>query len=132
MLRLARLSSNSDLENEAYRQFEVFASKVKTIESAHAYFMTALLYSKVSGKDIIIAGGEQEETTKAMIKEINSAYMPFATVVLNTGDESLININPEIKEHKTLQGKTTAYICENFACQEPITDLERFIEKIQI
>ena len=132
MLRLARLSANSDLENEAYRQFEVFASKVKTIESAHAYFMTALLYSKVSGKDIIIAGGEQEETTKAMIKEINSSYMPFATVVLNTGDESLIAINPEIKDHKTLQGKTTAYICENFACQEPITDLERFIEKIKI
>ena len=132
MLRLARLSANSELENEAYRQFEVFASKVKTIESAHAYFMTALLYSKVPGKDIIIVGEEQEEITKAMIKEINSSYMPFATVVLNTGDESLININPEIKEHKTLQGKTTAYICENFACQEPITDLERFIEKIQI
>ncbi|MFT5875757.1 MAG: hypothetical protein ACI8WT_004754 [Clostridium sp.] len=70
MLRLARLSANRELENEAYGQFEVFASKVKTIENAHAYFMTALLYSKVPGKDIILSGKEMGSDTKAMIKEI--------------------------------------------------------------
>ncbi len=131
MLRLARLTGNSELQNEAYGQFEVFASKVKTIESAHAYFMTALLYSVVPGKDIILSGQEQDEDTKAMIKEINSTYLPFATVVLNTGDERLNSINSEIKAHKPLQGKTTAYICENFNCKEPITDLKKFCESIK-
>jgi uncharacterized protein YyaL (SSP411 family) len=131
MLRLARLTANRDLENEAYRQFEVFASKVKTIESAHAYFMTALLYSKVSGKDIIIAGEEQKNQTKTMIKEINSTYLPFATVVLSTGDERLNSLNPEIKSHIPLDGKTTAYICENFNCKEPITDLQKFSKYIK-
>ncbi|MBK5240167.1 MAG: thioredoxin domain-containing protein [Clostridium sp.] len=131
MLRLSRLSANRELGNEAYKQFEVFASKVKTIESAHAYFMTALLYSKVPGKDIIISGEENGADTEAMINEINSTYLPFATVVLNTGDEELNSINPEIKAHKQLQGKTTAYICENFNCKEPITDLKKFIEYIK-
>ena len=64
MLRLARLTANRDLESGAYRQFEVFASKVKTIESAHAYFMTALLYSKVPGKDIILAGKSKKTKLK--------------------------------------------------------------------
>jgi len=131
MLRLARLSANSELENEAYKQFDAFASKVKTLESAHAYFMTALLYSKVPGKDIILSGEEQEQGTKAMIKEINSTYQPFATVILNTGDEGLNSINPEIKTHKALQGRATAYICENFSCREPITDLQKFSESIR-
>jgi uncharacterized protein YyaL (SSP411 family) len=131
MLRLARLTANRELENEAYRQFEVFASKVKTIESAHAYFMTALLYSKVPGKDVIISGQGKDMETKAMIKEINSTYLPFATTILNTGDEELNSINSEIKEHKALQGKTTAYICENFNCKEPITDLHKFAENIK-
>ena len=92
--------------------------------------MTALLYSKVPGKDIIIAGEVQSSVTKAMIKKINSSYLPFATVVLNTGDERLISINPEIKAHKPLQGKTTAYIYENFNCKAPITDVEKFLEYI--
>ena len=131
MLRLARLTANRELENEAYRQFEVFASKVITIESAHAYFMTALLYSKVPGKDIILSGKEQEKETKDMIKVINSNYLPFATVVLNTGDEGLISINPELKAHVPLQGKTTAYICENFNCKKPITDLQTLSENIK-
>ena len=131
MLRLARLTTNGELENEAYGQFEVFASKVKTIESAHAYFMTALLYSKVPGKHIIIAGEEQESNTKAMIKEINSNYLPFSTVVLNTDDERLISINSELKAHKPIGWKTTAYICENFSCKEPITDLQKFSELIK-
>jgi uncharacterized protein YyaL (SSP411 family) len=131
MLRLSRLSANRELENEAYKQFEVFASKVKTIESDHAYFMTALLYSKVPGKDIIISGEKQAAGTKAMIVEINSTYLPFATVVLNAGGDELNSINSEIKAHKQLQGKTTAYICENFNCKEPITDLKKFKEYIK-
>jgi uncharacterized protein YyaL (SSP411 family) len=131
MLRLARLTANRDLESQAYRQFQVFASKVKTIESAHAYFMTALLYSMVPGKDIILAGEEQGNQTKAMIKEINSTYLPFATVVLNTCDERLNSLNPEIKAHIPLDGKTTAYICENFNCKKPITDLNTFSEQIK-
>lgn len=132
MLRIARLSANSELEKEAYGQFEAFASKIKTIESAHAYFMTSLLYSKVPGKDIIIAGEEQGSVTKAMIKEINNNYLPFATVVINTGDERLNSINNELRAHKPLQGKTTAYICENFTCKEPITDLQKFSEHIKV
>ena len=131
MLRLARLSASSELEKQAYGQFEVFASKVKTIESAHAYFMTALLYSIVPGKDIIIVGEKQSNDTKAMIKEINSNYLPFATVVINTGDDKLNAINPELIAHKSLEGKSTAYICENFTCKEPVNDLQKFIEYIK-
>jgi uncharacterized protein YyaL (SSP411 family) len=131
MLRLARLSANSELENEAYEQFDVFASKVKTIESAHAYFMTALLYSKVPGKDIILSGEEEEQGIKAMIKELNSNYLPFATVVLNTSVEGVNSINSEISAHKALEGKATAYICEKFNCKEPITDLKKFSEYIR-
>lgn len=132
MLRLARLTANSKLEDEALGQFKAFASKVKTIESAHAYFMTALLYSTVPGKDIIICGEKNADGTKAMIKEINSTYMPFATVVLNTGDKRFISINSELNEHKPILGKTTAYICENYTCREPIIDLEKFLEIIKI
>ncbi|MBW9152029.1 thioredoxin domain-containing protein [Clostridium estertheticum] len=131
MLRLSRITANTKLEDEAALQFKVFASKVKTIESAHAYFMTALLYSAVPGKDIIIAGDEDEVGTKAMIKEINSTYLPFATVVLNTGDGRLNSINSELDAHKPLLGKTTAYICENYICREPITDLQKFSEFIK-
>ena len=67
--------------------------------------MTALLYSTVPGKDIIISGDANANGTKAMIKEINSTYMPFATVVLNTGDKRLISINSEVNEHKHLHGQ---------------------------
>ncbi|MBX4258797.1 thioredoxin domain-containing protein [Clostridium estertheticum] len=130
MLRLARLTANSKLEDEAALQFKTFASKVKTIESAHAYFMTALLYSAVPGKDIIISGDENAGGTKAMIKEINSTYLPFATVVLNAGDGRLNSINSVLADHKPLLGKTTAYICENYTCREPITNLQEFSESI--
>ncbi|MBU3160419.1 thioredoxin domain-containing protein [Clostridium frigoris] len=131
MLRLARLTANSKLEDQAAEQFKTFASKVKTIESAHAYFMMALLYSTVPGKDIIISGDANASGTKDMIKEINSTYMPFATVVLNNGDKKLISINSELNEHKQLLGKTTAYICENYNCKEPINDLKNFSEIIK-
>ena len=68
---------------------------------------------------------------KNIVAKITSLLL-VSVVVLNTGDERLNSINTEIKAHKPLQGKTTAYICENFNCKEPITDLQKFSKHIKI
>jgi uncharacterized protein YyaL (SSP411 family) len=36
--------------------------------------------------------------------------------------EDLKELAPFIENYKAVEGKTTAYVCENFACQAPITD----------
>jgi uncharacterized protein YyaL (SSP411 family) len=58
--------------------------------------------------------------------------MPNAIILLNPGGESgkeLEKLIPFIKEMKPLDRKATVYVCENYSCQAPTTDLDN-LEKI--
>jgi uncharacterized protein YyaL (SSP411 family) len=37
---------------------------------------------------------------------------------------------PFLKEQRAINGKTTAYVCQNYACQAPITDYQQFIDTL--
>jgi uncharacterized protein YyaL (SSP411 family) len=38
---------------------------------------------------------------------------------------------PALNDMTTIEGKTTAYVCENFACQLPTTSVEKMMELLQ-
>ena len=38
------------------------------------------------------------------------------------GDEALANLVPLLRDRGTLEGKPTAYLCENYTCQRPVND----------
>ena len=52
-------------------------------------------------------------------------YLPTATVLLadqGEGQQYLAEKLEAIREMKMIDGKATAYVCENFTCQAPVTD----------
>ncbi|MEC1900744.1 hypothetical protein [Bacillus atrophaeus] len=40
------------------------------------------------------------------------------------------DIAPFAADYRIIDGKTTVYICENFACQQPTTDIEEAIKTL--
>jgi uncharacterized protein YyaL (SSP411 family) len=63
-----------------------------------------------------------------MLDTINSKFLPELGLILKTPgqDEQLLNkLLPTAAERKTIEGKTTAYLCRNFACQPPVTTPEK-------
>jgi uncharacterized protein YyaL (SSP411 family) len=62
-----------------------------------------------------------------MIEETRRGFRPNMTVLLRPpgveGDE-IVKLAPYTAPMKMQDGRATAYLCENFACREPITDLE--------
>lgn len=56
--------------------------------------------------------------------------MPRAVLALQPADASSVQIEaliPFIKEQRPLQGKATAYICKNYVCNLPTTDVAKLI-----
>ncbi|MCY6484567.1 thioredoxin domain-containing protein [Clostridium aestuarii] len=130
MLKLSRITGNMDLEEKLNTIFNVFGSRVRSIPNAHAYFMIAVMFKNISTKEIVIAGNKKDKDVKRILNEINKSFMPFSTVVLNDGNDKLYEILPIIKSKKTIDNKSTVYLCENFACKEPITDIDKAINEI--
>jgi len=55
----------------------------------------------------------------------NSAFTPHTVSLLHSDDEEgkqLEHMVPYVRDQKPVDGRATAYICENFACKAPIVD----------
>jgi uncharacterized protein YyaL (SSP411 family) len=126
LLRLSKITGDLKLEEFARNQFQTFANIVEKNSTAYTCFIAAFMYYSNSTKEIVIAGEKQEEFVKEALKEINKEYNPFLILILNDESESLININTFIKGQGKVNGKPSIYICENFSCKKPITNLEEF------
>jgi len=76
-------------------------------------------------RQIVLAGHKNE--LGPMLDAVNLRFLPFHTL-LYAGSYAL---NPEVKNMTAQDGRPTAYICENFACQLPTSEVQKVAELLQ-
>lgn len=128
MLRLSKITGNEKLEIKANQIFHTFGGHVKENPNSFSFLMMAFLYANTATKEIVISGKKDDKDTKIMISKYNNQFLPFSSIVLNEGNEELYNIAPFIRNQQMIDNKATAYVCENFACHEPITNNKKLLE----
>lgn len=67
-----------------------------------------------------------------MVTSLYDRFIPNKVVILRPlSDEkakNIISLIPFVEKQKALGGKTTAYVCENYNCKFPTTNLKKFEE----
>ena len=60
-----------------------------------------------------------------MLREVNTRFMPnkVAVGMPNPADPTLKD-SPLLEQRVMQDGQPTAYVCENYACQLPVTDAQ--------
>ncbi|SDC36738.1 MULTISPECIES: thioredoxin domain-containing protein [unclassified Candidatus Frackibacter] len=131
-LRLSKLMGKEELMEKAEEQFKFFGGQIKKNPTAYTYFLSALLFMQSKGKEVVIVGEEDQVNTKKMLTTIKKKFSPFTVTLLNNKVEKdeLANLAPFVSDQKQIKGKPTAYICEDFTCQAPITDLQKFTKRL--
>ena len=88
--------------------------------------LVALDFQRGPSRQIVIAGKPGAPDTDAMLQAARKPFLPRGVVLLadgGAGQEFLAAHVELFKDMKRLDGKATAYVCENFACHLPTTDL---------
>ncbi|MDW7681751.1 MAG: thioredoxin domain-containing protein, partial [bacterium] len=84
-------------------------------------------FSLSKPKQIIIAGKADDPHTRLLLAEVHARFIPNTIILLadnGKAQETLASYIPFIESVQMLDGKSTAYICENYACQLPTSDRE--------
>ena len=83
------------------------------------------MFNDKNPKEIVVVGDGNSDGTQEILNTINSLYLPNRIILFKdiSKSKSLETIAPWTKDHVTLNGKPTIYICENFACKQPTTNL---------
>ena len=66
-----------------------------------------------------------------MLQAIRTRFVPNKVMLLKQEDRNkLENLAPFTKDMKTIDGKTTVYICSNFVCKKPMTEIDDVLNEI--
>ncbi|MFH2012020.1 MAG: thioredoxin domain-containing protein [Pseudomonadota bacterium] len=126
LLRLARMTGNTDLEKKADQLAEAFSSHVTVMPMGYSQFLNALDFMVGPSMEIVIVGDPSLETTKEMIRTINKTFLPNKVLLFKPGgeDEKLISkLVPFIKPLHQINQQPTVYLCEQYVCKNPVTDV---------
>lgn len=125
LIRLARLTGDKMLEEYSEKQLNAFSGDIRLHPRGYTFFITAGLLFLQSPLEIVIVGDEKNPETKQMIKAAQTKFLPEATLLYRPNSGNYPDL-PLLKGRNAVKGKSTAYICKNFACQEPIIDVHKF------
>ena len=79
---------------------------------------------------MIIVGDANNPATKEMISAINKIYYPNKVVVLLSESVELIkNIASFTENYSKVNGKATAYVCQNYVCNLPTNDPKEMMKQ---
>jgi hypothetical protein len=94
-------------------------------------FLTALDFFIGPAHEIAIVGDPKSEETKNMLHAIRKRFIPNKVMLLKKPEQkNLEDVARFTKDMKMIDNKTTVYICRNFVCDKPITEVEEVLKVI--
>jgi len=130
LFRLYRLTEKTQLRERA----DAILSSVAPLAGQHprsfAYSLIAMEFMTASPRELVVVGDREHPTTQAFLRTIRSRFLPNAVVVAGHGsgapdDEAGL---PLLRGRTLVEGQPALYVCEGFACRQPITDPARFFD----
>jgi uncharacterized protein YyaL (SSP411 family) len=125
LLKLSRLTGDGGYEARAERLFRAFAGSVSRLPSAHAQLLIALDFAVGPSREIVVAADLGDPRLLGMMAVLRHRFVPNKVVHLRpaSGDGGpLAALAPYVAGQTARDGAPTAFVCEHFACKEPVTD----------
>ncbi len=130
LLRLGRMTGNQELEQKASQISRYFSKTISQAPHGHTFFMSALNLALGPAYEVVIAGDIKKDDAKDMLNALRRQFMPNMVAIFLPCDKDAAEITGIAKFTKDLlciDGRATAYVCSNYNCKLPTTDVGKMI-----
>ena len=135
LIRLSELTGNTNFADQADELNRLFAAQVSKVPTGFGHFLSALNMAMSSTQQVVICGDSNQTLTQQMLQELKQSFRPNTVALYKPNDQQvsqkLEQISPETRHHKPIDNQPTAYICQYFTCEEPVTDFAAFQQKLE-
>jgi uncharacterized protein YyaL (SSP411 family) len=122
LLHLAALTANEDYTRKAVTIFRLMRDPLKRYASAFGRLLGALDFHLSAPKEIAIIGEADAPETRELLREVWTRYLPNKIVAQTRGDDPRVGeAVPLLRDRTMIEGHATAYVCEHYTCQQPVT-----------
>jgi hypothetical protein len=134
LLRLGKVLDRQPWTTQAGQLLRLFSEPLKNSPSSVPVLTLALDFEALGNRQIVLAGDPATPEFQALLKEARSRFLPH-TVLLHadgaTAQTWLASQNESIAGMNPVAGKPAAYVCQNYACQAPVTDPDSLAQLIR-
>jgi uncharacterized protein len=118
LVRLSVLTGEDRYREPAVAILEMLAGPMASHPTGFAYVLGALERHVRTPIEIVIIGDPDDPRTHALRAEVVARLVPASiTITANGADDA----NPLLVD-RPMRDAPTAYVCEHYACREPVTD----------
>jgi uncharacterized protein YyaL (SSP411 family) len=136
LLRLGHITGKTDFLKKAESITKAFSGLIEKYPPGHAYLMMVLEYALNPSYEVVVAGKIGARDTGAMLKALRRPFVPGKIVVFLPADRTaaaeIIQLSPYTEFMVPIDGKATAYVCTNFVCQLPTTDVSQMLANLGV
>ncbi len=133
LLRLAALTGNDVYRARAEQVIAGVGPLLSRFGIGFGRMLCAVDLAAARIKEVAVVGEAAAPGTRAMLDRLLRPYRPHIVLAqLRPGDKESPELTPLLKDREMLNGQPTAYVCENFTCRLPTSDLmelERLLEQ---
>ena len=134
LLRLAEITGRTEFRESAERLLAAFGSRLSTAPMAVPQMLAACEFQLSEPRQIVIAGERNTPDTQALLHAVHARFLPNRVLLLVDSDETraaLANGAPAVSSMHALDGRAAAYVCRNFTCQLPVSEVSALAELLQ-
>jgi uncharacterized protein YyaL (SSP411 family) len=133
LLRLSQVLDDDKSARKAEGIFRAFSGRITEHPTSMPQVLVALDFHLAKPVQIVIAGDPAADATKQMLRAAHRSYLPNRIILGADGGEGqafLASRAKFIDGMKPLNGRPTAYVCKDYACRQPTSDLEEFRKQL--
>ena len=129
--RLSTLVGTPKYAETAQKALRAMRSTMMAQPVGYGHWLCGLDFALSTPKEVVIVGDRSEAGTVALLDAVYSRYLPNKVVAGMASEDDPIAEELGLLEGRVLiGGKPTAYVCQNYACQMPVTDPEALLEQL--
>jgi uncharacterized protein YyaL (SSP411 family) len=133
LLRLAQITDRRDFRESAERALAAFGPRMVAAPVGLPQMLVAYEFAASKPKQIILVGEGNAEDMRHLLAALHSRFVPNRIVLLVNAESraALAGYLPVVADMSAVDGRATAYVCENYTCNLPTSEVESFVQLLQ-
>jgi uncharacterized protein len=135
MLKLARFTGQSNLEQRAAEIGRAFSGQVQHMPSAYSFLLTSVDFAIGPAYEVVISGRSHGSDTIEMLSALRKRFVPNKTLILRPAEIAkppIDSLAEFVRAYTTRNDKATAYVCQNNTCKAPVNDPSEMLELLGV
>ena len=131
LLRLGSLFGTPKYVEVAQISLRSMGSTMSAQPMGYGHWLCGLDFALSTPKEVVVVGNRAEASTVELLNAVYSRFLPNKVVAgMESEDDPIADQLGLLEGRVLINGLPTAYVCQNYTCQMPVTDPRALLEQL--